>query len=582
MRWWSRILPVCLLASCSTPPPVLDERQITSRVGVASSPVLSRDGTAVAFSAVADGHTNPQIWIGRADGSAPPRPLTTDASQNYDPEFSPDGRSVYFTSTRQPQGIYRVPSSGGAPELAIPGAVAAKISPDGATILFGSAGKLVQRALAGGPATVALPAIENSYAPLWSPDGARILVTTSTQQQPEPEWWIAPAAGGEPLKTSLGADLRAQGFNYIATNAWLADDWIIFTGRQGETQTLWKIQLGRDGKTAGKAVRATRDAQGDSGASFAAGKLVFSRTRVDMNFWALPLDPSGEHTQAPPEPLTSTPVRKGQQSAAGATLLYSAENGDRFSLFLRTQASAGGAQSGGPGKDKILRDAAFFSALAPDGSRYAYGEGTKEQLNVYLKSLSWWPLWSSALCENCGMPRQFSPDGKKLLLWSDSPPIRHFDLLDLATRKLNRIVWAAEDLKGPRLSPDGRWISFVAAAGKRRWKAFAAPVSEEKPTGSSDWAPVTPVSDSFFFTFWSPRGDLIYTLSSHGRGGNLRFLDAQKLDAETKHPVGPAMPVYQFDEKLVPGMDPIWNAISVAGGRIILELGGLSTDIWVK
>src|SRR5690242_18277830 len=121
MRWWSRILPVCLLASCSAPPPVLDERQITSRVGVAYAPVLSRDGTAIAFSAVADGHANPQIWIGRADGSAPPRPLTTDASQNYDPEFSPGGRSVYFTSTREPQGIYRVPSFGGAPELAIPG-----------------------------------------------------------------------------------------------------------------------------------------------------------------------------------------------------------------------------------------------------------------------------------------------------------------------------------------------------------------------------------------------------------------------------------------------------------------------------
>jgi Tol biopolymer transport system component len=554
----------------------MDERQITSRAGVASSPVLSRDGTAVAFSAVTDGYTNPQIWVGRADGSAPPRPLTIDASQNYDPEFSPDGRSIYFTSTREPQGIYRVPSSGGAPELMIRDAVAAKISPDGNTILYGgSGGKLLHRALAGGPATVVLPAIENSYAPLWSPDGARILVTMSTQQQRDPEWWIVPAAGGKPRKTSLGPDLRLQGFNYIAANAWLAGDWIVFTGRQGETQTLWKVQLGPDGKTAGQAVRATQDAQGDYGASFAAGKLVFSRTRVDMNFWELPLDPNGEHAEASPEPLTSTPVRKGQQSAAGAKLLYSAENGDRFSLFLKV---------GGPGnvaRDKNLRDA-FFSVLAPDGSRYAYGEGTKEQLNLYMKSLSWWSFWSSTLCEHCGMPRQFSPDGKKLLLWADSPPIRHFDILDLATRKLNRIVWAAEDLKDPRLSPDGRWISFVAAVGKRQWQAFVAPVSEEKLIGSSDWKPVTPVSGSFFLAFWAPHNDLIYTLSSHDHGGNLRFLDAQRLDPETKRPVGAAVPVYEFNAALVPGMDPVWNTISVAAGRIILELGGLSTDIWIK
>jgi Tol biopolymer transport system component len=80
MRWWVLILPVCLLASCSTPPPVPDEHQITSQTGTASSPVLSRDATMIAFAAVANGYTNPQIWVGRADGSAPARPLTMDAS----------------------------------------------------------------------------------------------------------------------------------------------------------------------------------------------------------------------------------------------------------------------------------------------------------------------------------------------------------------------------------------------------------------------------------------------------------------------------------------------------------------------
>jgi hypothetical protein len=293
-----------------------------------------------------------------------------------------------------------------------------------------------------------------------------------------------------------------------------------------------------------------------------------------MNFWALPLDSAGEHLTAPPEPLTSTPVRKGQQSAAGSKLLYSAENGDRFSLFLKDKEPRSG------GNDKYLRDG-FFSVLAPDGSRYAYGEGTREQLNVYLKSLSWWSFWSSKLCENCGMPRQFSPGGKKLLLWADSPPIQHLAMLDLATRKVNRIVWAAEDLKGPRLSPDGHWISFIAKVGTHQWQAFVAAVSQEKLLGSSDWVPVTPVADSFFFAFWSARSDLIYMLSSRAQGGNLRFLDAQRLDTETKHPVGAAIPIYEFDETLVPGMDPVWNTVSVDGNRIILELG-VSTDVWIK
>ncbi|HLY20794.1 MAG TPA: hypothetical protein VKR61_26390 [Bryobacteraceae bacterium] len=518
---------------------------------------------------------NAQIWVDRADGSAPPRPLTNDTSQNDDPEFSPDGRSIYFTSAREPKGIYKVPVSGGAPGLEIPGAYSMKVSPDGNTILYGQSGKLLRRALAGGAATLVLPGIDNSYGPIWSPDGTRILITTSTAEQREPQWWMAPAAGAQPFKTAIGAALRAQGFDYIAPNAWLPDDWIVFTGGQGDTHTLWKVQLGADGKTAGKAVRATEDPQGDFGASFAAGKLVFARTRVDVNFWALPLDSTGEHIAAPPEPLTSTPVRKGQQSAAGSKLLYSAENGDRFSLFLKDRAAGHDADG------RKLRDA-FYSVLAPDGSRYAYGEGAKEHLKVYLKALSWWPPWPSALCENCGMPRQFSPDQKKLLLWADSPPLRHLDLLDVITGRTNRIVSATADLKTPRLSPDGRWLSFVTEVGERRWQAFVAPASQERELYSSDWIAVTPVSDAFFFAFWSARGDMMYTLSSHGSGGNLRFLDAQRLHNESKQPLGGTTPVYEFHETLVPGMDPIWNSVSVEGNRIILELGGSGTDIWIK
>ena len=574
MRCWWFLLPLSLLASCSTPSSSIEERQITSDVGAAQSPVLSRDGTAIAFAAVAQGYTNPQIWVERADGSAPPRPLTNDTSKNYAPEFSPDGRSLYFTSLREPQGIYRVPSFGGTPELVIPNGYSAKISPDGNTILYGYRGQLVRRALAGGDSTPVLPNIANSCAPLWSPDGKNILLTSSTPQQRDPEWWIVPAAGGEPRKTSLGADLRLQGFNYIATNAWLQNDWIVFTGRQGETQTVWKVQLGPDGRPASKAIRATADAEGDFDASSTGGKVVFARTRVDSNIWALPVDPTGEHAKSPPEPLTSSPARKGQPSAAGAKLLYSAETGDRYSLFLKDE----GQRKDGDGEK--LRDA-FFSVLAGDGLRYAYGEGVKERLNVYLKSRRWWSFWSTTLCESCGMPRQFSPDGHQLLLWLDSPAQQRIDIVDLASRKITPIVSSTKPLMAPNFSADGRWILFVAQVDTQSWQAFVVPVSERTP-GPPEWIPVTTVSNGFFYAFWSAYGDLFYTLSSHEQGGNLRFLDAHRIDVANKRPLAAAVPVYEFDETLVPGMDPVWNNVSVDGDRIVLELGGINTNIWIK
>lgn len=107
------------------------------------------------------------------------------------------------------------------------------------------------------------------------------------------------------------------------------------------------------------------------------------------------------------------------------------------------------------------------------------------------------------------------------------------------------------------------------------------PVSSEVLC-TSDWIPITPVSDAYFLVFRLGHDDMLYSLSSHGNGGNLQFLGALRLDAVSKHPVGTGTPVYEFDETLVPGMDPVWNNISVDGDRIVLELGGVSTDVWIK
>ncbi len=566
------IVAAALLATCAEHHPTAptDERQVASDVGTVRSPVMSRDGAAIAFAAVGPGYINPQIWIVRADGSGPPRPLTSDTSQNYDPEFSPDGRTVYFTSSREPQGVYRISSTGGQPELVEAGGYAARFSPDGQTLLVGSAGKLVAHPQREGAPFELLPEVANSYAPVWSPDSTRVLATVTNPDTRQPDWWIAGASHGQPVHTSLAEDLRRQGFNYVATNAWLPGDWIIFTGRIGETQTLWKVQLRPDGTTPDHAVRATTDEAGDSQASFAAGHLVFARTDVGMNFWAMPFDSSGEYVAATPVRLTTGGARKGQHSLAGGKLLYSAQDGDRVSLFVQ--------DAGSPSK---LRDGLFYSLVVPDGSGYVYGEGTKEDLKVSLKSFVWWRFWSSVLCEHCGMPRAFTPDGGKLLLWSDAPPAPHFDLLDLRTRQVKTVVVADAPLSGPRLSPDGQWISFVAKVGEG-WQGFVAPLRDDRPAHRAEWVPVTAPSGSFFYAFWSARDDLVYILSSRSQGGNLRFLDAQRVDPATKRRVGEPVAVYEFDESLVPGMDALWNPISIEHNRLILELGGASNSVWIK
>jgi Tol biopolymer transport system component len=589
IRWVVALAPFCLLTSCSAPQPTGSaaasangERQITANIGVARSPVLSHDGSMVAFAAGPADRNEPQIWVVRADGSTPPVKLTEGPSQNYDPEFSPDGQTIYFTSSRETEGIYRVPVSGGEASLAIANAYSAKISPDGRNLLLGLRGKVFQRTLDGEIETEVLPSVDNSYAPVWSPDSARFLVTAKNTADTDPEWWLSPAAGASQnasvQKLPLMSGIRAQGFHDIEAHAWLPGDWIVFSGTQGQTRTLWKVQIDSSGNAISKAVRATDDPQGDNGGSFAAGKFVFSRTHVDMNFWSLPLDKTGEHVTGPPQSLTSSHGQQGQESAAGSTLLYSAQNGDRFSLFLQDAKKK-------DNQPKVLGDG-FYSVLAQDGSSYVYGEGTKEHLRVISKSFGWWPPWSKTLCDDCGMPRGFSSDKKKLLLWVDTPPLNHLDVLDVKSGRVHRVVWSNQDLSGPRLSPDGRWISFVAKMGQHRWQTFVAPVGQdardERPVASFEWIPIAPLSDDFHFAFWSPHGDIMYTLTSHGGSGNLRWLESQHLDPKTKRPVGGSAPVHEFDETLVPGMDPIWNTVSAVENRIVLELGGVSTNLWIK
>src|ERR1700692_4431881 len=110
-------------------------RQLTRDGGESGSPSLSRDGKFVVYASDRESPDNWEIWVQAVDQGNPVR-LTNDPARDYDPVFSADGQTVYFTSLREPQGIYKVPVSGGTAELILRGAVSPEMSPDGETLLF--------------------------------------------------------------------------------------------------------------------------------------------------------------------------------------------------------------------------------------------------------------------------------------------------------------------------------------------------------------------------------------------------------------------------------------------------------------
>ncbi|MFX7764015.1 DPP IV N-terminal domain-containing protein, partial [Acinetobacter baumannii] len=72
------------------------------------------DGSRLAVALTRDGLT--QVYVINADGSGLRR-LTNSAGIDTEPQFSPDGGSVYFTSDRSggPQ-VYKVGLDGGSPQ----------------------------------------------------------------------------------------------------------------------------------------------------------------------------------------------------------------------------------------------------------------------------------------------------------------------------------------------------------------------------------------------------------------------------------------------------------------------------------
>jgi len=65
---------------------------------------LSPDGTLVAYALVPNSkreeHPTAAIWIAATDASSPPRQFTAGSAHDRSPRWSPDGKTLYFMSSR--------------------------------------------------------------------------------------------------------------------------------------------------------------------------------------------------------------------------------------------------------------------------------------------------------------------------------------------------------------------------------------------------------------------------------------------------------------------------------------------------
>ena len=173
------VLEGCLLIPWLRPAPVeTDDPLSYSDV----QPEFSPDGTTLVFSS--DRLGNYDIWQVAADGSGLAQ-LTDDPADDLDPTYSPDGSQILFDSYRRgsPARLYLM-TAAGADEREIPVTAAGGIFPawsrDGMQIAFacGSAGNRVGICVMdaqGMSARILVDSLDaREWEPSWSPDGTRI------------------------------------------------------------------------------------------------------------------------------------------------------------------------------------------------------------------------------------------------------------------------------------------------------------------------------------------------------------------------------------------------------------------------
>jgi Tol biopolymer transport system component len=141
-----------------------------------------------------------RLWLVKADGTEL-KQLTKQHTddQDVDPMFSPDGKSVLFTSTRGGKaGVWRMSLDGSKPERVCDGDQA-EWSPNGKRIALRRNERILVRDLANGTEKPISPEDwPHCSGPAWSPDGKSLAF--AARWEGGNAIFVVPAEGGKPVK----------------------------------------------------------------------------------------------------------------------------------------------------------------------------------------------------------------------------------------------------------------------------------------------------------------------------------------------------------------------------------------------
>jgi hypothetical protein len=255
---------------------------------------------------------------------------------------------------------------------------------------------------------------------------------------------------------------------------------------------LWSIPLGAEGDAASEMLQLTRDASIE-------GTLAGTRARLSRNGrWLV----FSSHLDGPGRRILVRDLEKGTERAISAPHSHG-----------------------------------YHPVITGDAQRVAWSEKKDGKPAILMASIEGGER--QLICDDCGVPRDWSPDGRTIL-YSKGPQLWSLDMAEGLRKPL--LDREGYEVQHAGFSPDGQWLAMVVSvSGKSKQQGilvrFGADLADQ-----GRW--ITLVDEDYHLSLdWAAEEDLVYYFS---RRDDFRCLYSQRLRSADKKPIGPPIVVRHF------------------------------------
>ncbi|MBD3178748.1 MAG: protein kinase [Candidatus Latescibacteria bacterium] len=439
--------------SIEEPGPVLPGQplQVTSGDAWESEPEISPDGSRIAYTSDISGDR--EIYVMDSRGGNPLN-ISENAAADYHPNWFPGGGNIVFTSERDGrEGIWKTGQYGGGATLLIENASYPSVSPDGSRIAFSRANeegnlRIAVTELAHMKKEKILTGDDDGLWShrwaAWSPGGDLICYCAHHNL-----WLISPSGGETRQLTSNG--------RLDSDPAWSSDgSYIYFSSYRSGPLALWRVSV-RDGRLQ----RLTTGTGSENGPSLCrdGSRFVYAAQKIKRNFILRDLASGDE--------INLKGFRDDYMAALspdGSTVVYASERaGPRADLWA--QALEDGTPAGHPRRLTDHPGDSSHPVFSPDGKWIAYYRIIDEQRDIWIIPSSGGHPARFTVHPASDIHPAWSPDGLMIAFVSEREDGANIWVAPVSDGmpggKPRRITQGGCGAMAPSWSPDGRQIAFV-------------------------------------------------------------------------------------------------------------------------